>query len=820
MSIKPLAADRLRPVLPPERVPWENSDAMPRGGRRTPPQPRALQALELALNIRRPGFNVYLSGPENLGRIFLLREYLEPRAKRRPTPPDLLYVNRFADQDRPVLLAVPAGQGRKLRAALNTALAGIRKELTARLEHASYIKRRGAIQKEFQDARAELLRDMDKIAGGKGFNLDMDEQGGLTLYPLVEGKRLSEEEYEHLDGKLRQTLKRRGNALLQAMSGMVRKLSDAERAFRAAERGLDQDIISEVLADILAPVVERALRACPDNAPLRQYFEELHADILANPDLFLPRDGLPIAADGVPGGQSHPSSAPNDDPYRYEINVFVDNSGLKGAPIVVDDHPTSANLLGCIERESEMGALVTDFTLIKAGSLHRANGGFLILRIEDVLQHPSAWEGLLRAMRAGLARLDENVDAPEGATRTKGIEPAPVPLDLKVILVGNEELYETLLLHDPRFGKLFKIKAQLSGAVDRTASNIRDWLSRTTRILDGEGLLPFDRGALAGLVDFSSFLCEDQKKLSLQFPIIRDVMVEADALARAEAATQVSRTYLDKALEARQYRANLVEELYMEEYDRDLLKVHVTGEDVGRVNGLSVSMYGDFEFGLPHLISCTVGVGHGGIIDLEREAELGGPIHTKAMLILKSYLVDRFARNKPLVLTGSLCFEQNYGGIEGDSASGAELAALLSALSQVPLNLSLAFTGAVSQSGQIMAVGGVSRKIEGFFGVCARRGLTGKQGVIIPADNVDHLMLPQSIVDAVNEGRFAIYPVRHIVEAMELLTGMPVGRPLKDGGFTRGSLFDRVDQRLHELGRLAEHAYERPLRRKTATRTR
>ncbi len=819
MSIKPLAADRLRPVLPPERVPWETSDAIPRGGRRMPPQPRALQALELALNIRRPGFNVYLSGPENLGRIFLLREYLEPRARRRPAPPDLLYVNRFADQDRPVLLSVPAGQGRKLRTALNTALADIRKELTARLEHASYLKRRGAIQKEFQDARAELLHDMDKIAGGKGFNLDMDEQGSLTLYPLIEGKRLSEEEYEHLDGKLRQTLKRRGNALLQAMSGMVRKLSDAERAFRDAERGLDRDIISEVLADILNPVIDRAMRACPDNEPLRQYFDALRADILANPDLFLPKDGLPIAADGSTGGQAHPASAPNDDPYRYEINVFVDNSGLKGAPIVVDDHPTSANLLGCIERESEMGALVTDFTLIKAGSLHRANGGFLILRIEDVLQHPSAWEGLLRALRAGSARLDENVDAPEGATRTKGIEPAPVPLDLKVILVGNEDLYETLLLHDPRFSKLFKIKAQLSGAVDRTAPNIRDWLSRTARILDGDALLPFDRGALAGLVDFSSFLCEDQKKLSLQFPIIRDVMVEADALARAEGCAQVTRAYLDKALEARQYRANLVEELYMEEYDRDLLKVHVTGEAVGRVNGLSVSMYGEFEFGLPHLISCTVGVGHGGIIDLEREAELGGPIHTKAMLILKSYLVDRFARNKPLVLTGSLCFEQNYGGIEGDSASGAELAALLSALSQVPLNLSLAFTGAVSQSGQIMAVGGVSRKIEGFFGVCARRGLTGRQGVIIPADNVDHLMLPQPIVDAVNEGRFAIYPVQHIVEAMELLTGMPVGRPLKDGGFTHDSLFDRVDQRLHELGRLAEHAYARPLRRRTVRKS-
>ncbi|MBR5734951.1 MAG: AAA family ATPase [Desulfovibrionaceae bacterium] len=818
MSVKPLPSEKLCPLLPTERVPWDTSDAIPRNARRTPPQPRALKAMELALNINKAGYNIYLSGPENMGRIYLLREFLEPRAKRLPTPPDLVYVNRFDDQDRPNLLSVPAGQGKRLRDAMAAALADIRKELPSRLEHASNVKRRGAIQKKFQDTRTALLQDMDKIAGGKGFNLDVDDQGGLTLYPLVEGKRLSEEEFEHLDDKLRQRLKRKGNALIQAMSGLVRKLSDAERIFHSDERDLDREIIDAVLEDILKPVQERLLKACPDNPPLERYFQELRDDILNNPDLFLPKDGLPVASAANSQGtgtQPHPAaSTPNEDPYRYDINLFVDNSALHGAPIVVDDHPTSANLLGCIERESEMGALVTDFTLIKAGSLHRANGGFLILRVEDILQHPSAWEGLLRALRANSARLDENIDAPDGAVRTKGIEPAPVPLDLKVILIGSEDLYETLLAHDLRFSKLFKIKAQLTDAVDRTAQNVRDWIARLAKIIDGNALLPFSREAMAGLVDYSSLLCEDQKKLSLRYPIIRDAMIEAEALARAEKGGVVSRAHLDEALSDRLYRANLVEELYMEEYDRDMLKVHVTGEAVGQVNGLSVTMYGDFEFGLPHLISCTVGVGHGGIIDLEREAELGGPIHTKAMLILKSYLVRCFAYNKPLVLTGSLCFEQNYGGIEGDSASGAELAALLSAISETPLNLSLAFTGAVSQTGNIMAVGGVSRKIEGFFSVCARRGLTSKQGVIIPADNVDHLMLPPRIREAVGAGKFAIYPVRHITEAMELLTGIPAGRPLKNGGFSKGSLYDRVDQRLQELGRLAEHAYAAPPRRR------
>jgi len=807
MTISPLSVDKLCPFLPEERIPWESSDSIPRRSRLAPPQPRALKALESALSIRVTGYNIYLSGQENLGRTYIIREYLAPRAKKRETPPDLVYVNNFTDPDRPILLTLPAGQGKRLRDGIGEVLAGIRRQLPLRLEHASYIKRHSAIQSKFQDVRSSLIRDMDKIAGDNGFNLDMDEQGALTLYPLVEGKRLNEDEFSHLDLKLRQNFKRKGSTLLQNMSGLVKRFSDAERDFRADERGLDREIITDVLDALLTPERDRMLKACPNNEKLIEYFDSLRRDIVDNPDLFMPRDG--VSADG-----HMPSSPGNDDPYRYDINLFVDNSETRGAPVVVEAHPTAANLLGCIERESEMGALVTDFTLIKAGSLHRANGGFLIMRIEELLQHISAWEGLLRALRAGQARLDENIDSPDGAVRTKGIEPAPVPIELKVILVGNETIYENLLTHDPRFCKLFKIKAQLTDVMDRNAANIRTWLVQAARIIDKDGLAPFSRGALAGLVDFASQLCEDQKKISLQFPIIRDVMVEADALARADAEDTVSRVTLDKTLDARMYRTNLVEELYMEEYDRDLLKVHVTGREVGRVNGLSVSWYGDFEFGLPHQISCTVGVGHGGIIDLEREAELGGPIHTKAMLILKSYLTDCFAREKPLVLTGSLCFEQNYGGIEGDSASGAELAALLSAISQVPVDLSYAFTGAVSQSGQIMAVGGVTRKIEGFFGICSRRGLTGKQGVLIPADNVDHLMLSLPVREAVAAGKFRILPVRHITEALEILTDMPVGRRLKNGSFTPGSLYDLVDRRLRELGHYAEHAFDKSPRRK------
>ena len=810
---RPLPAARLVATLPPDRVPWADTSTIPANSHRRAPQPRALQALDLALHIQSEGYNVYLSGEAGLGRIYMVRDFLEPRAKKSPAPPDLLYVNNFEDEDRPSLLEVPAGMGRKIKKLLNTALNTLRRELPGSLEHEAFAKKRSERLEAYQTERSRLLQQMDQIAENKGFHLDVDDQGGLTLYPLVEGKRLNENDFENMEPSQRLSFKHKGDTLLSAMSGLVRKLSNAERSFRTDEKSMEQEVVKAVLEAVLTPTADKILRSCPENEALASYLNALQADILENPEAFLSREAAP----GQQQGPQPAEALPDCLPYRYDVNVFVDNSGTRGAPIVIDDHPTPAYLLGCVEREAEMGTLVTDFTLIKAGSLHKANGGFLILRMEDILQYPTAWEGLLRALRSGTARLEDPGETHEGAVRTKGLEPQPMPLRLKVILVGSEDMYDSLLAHDDRFPKLFKLKAHMTENTERTAAGIRNWLHSPARIVRENALLHFDREALAGLVDYSSRLCEDQRKLSLRMPQIRDVMVEASAMAAMDGSDMVRRKHLDDALNSRMYRANLVEEVYMEEYDREMIKVRTSGQAVGRVNGLSVSWYGDFEFGLPHQISCTVGVGHGGIIDLEREAELGGPIHTKAMLILKSYLVDQFARNKPLVITGSLCFEQNYGGVEGDSASGAELAALLSAIADVPLKLSLAFTGAVSQSGQIMAVGGVTRKVEGFFEVCSRRGLTGEQGVLIPFDNVDHLMLSPRIIKAVEEGKFSITPVRHITEALELLTGRPAGRSLKNGGFSPGSLYDLVDKRLREFGHMAEHAYSQPQRKARKT---
>ncbi|WP_300806550.1 ATP-binding protein [uncultured Desulfovibrio sp.] len=816
LKIQPLPSSRLHATFDPAKIPWDDSSSIPLprngGNGRNPFQPRAMQALDLALNIHSTGYNVYLSGEPHLGRCHMLLNYLRPLARKATPPPDLVYVHNFADQDSPQLFSLPAGMGKKLKQGLNALVEAISKELMRRLEAGSFVKQRAKLMDSYQKTRTGLLHKMNNVAAHKGFHLEADDSGSLTLYPLVGGKRLADEEFDQLDAAVRLKLKRQGEDVARAISVFVRQLSKVEETFHDEERDLERDVMTQVLHSLLTPLRQKMLKAC-DCPRLSEYFDALHEDILRNTDAFLPRETPPGPA--APGPDPLHAQPPQEPPlYRYDVNVFVDNSATEGAPIIVEDHPTLTNLLGCIERESELGALVTDFTLIKSGSLHKANGGYLILHIDDVLQHPAAWEGLLRALRSNSARMEDNSDAPDSGMRTKGISPEALPLNLKVILIGCDDLYETLLVNDDRFGKLFRIKAQMDDVTERNAAGVRYYLSVMARIIHDEELLPFDRTALAWLVDLGSHICEDQRRLSLKFTQLREMMIEANALATMRKQTMIGAEILEEAYAARAYRVNLTESIFMEEYDREMIKVRTSGHAVGQVNGLSVMSYGDFEFGLPHRIACTVGVGHEGIIDLEREAELGGPIHTKAMMILKSCLTNLFARRKPLVLSGSLYFEQSYAGIEGDSASGAELAALLSALAEVPVRLDLAFTGAVSHTGQIMAVGGVTRKIEGFFKVCARHGLTGTQGVLIPADNVDHLMLAPDVLQAVEDKKFAIYPITCIEEALFLLTGLPAGKRRKDDTFTPGSLYALVDRRLEQLGEYAQNAFDSKRRKR------
>ncbi len=785
----------LRAACDPASLPFADSREIPDDpAALAKTQPRAHAALSLALSIAGREYNVYLAGDPGMGRTHFARRFLDPEAARGKVPPDWLYVHNFDDPDRPRAVSLPPGQGKGFKAALAKAVADMREEIPARFEREAYQTEKQSLLRGYNADRETVLDEMEERAKSEGYSLFVDDQGGFTLYPLLEGKVVSDEEFERLDPELKKSLKAKGDRLLEEMGTALRRLSKEERGYRDREKDLERATAGEVVdahLAALAPYREA-------NPAIDGFLAAMRADILDNLDAFMPQAAQAAAPPPAHGEAPYP----DDIFYRYEANLFVDNGSLTGAPVVIEDHPTYFNLMGCIERESEMGALYTDFTLIKAGSLHRANGGFLIIRVDDISANIGAWEGLLRALRSGLGRVEDPAEGGEHV-RTRTIEPEPVPLDLKVVLVGPDEAHEMLLYNDERFGKLFKLKAHLQETMPRSEENVRVYLSLAARAIAEAGLPPFDRDALAGLVEYASLLAEDQARLSLKLPLARELMIEAAALARREGAELVGAAHLGLARRARDFRANLYEEEYLEEYDREMIKVATTGEAVGRANGLSVRMYGDYAFGLPHQIACTVGVGHGGILDLEREAELGGPIHTKGMMILKSYLIGRFAQDKALVMTGSLCFEQSYAEVEGDSASGAELAALLSALAERPIKLRYAMTGAVSQSGAILAVGGLNEKIRGFFTVCRRRGLTGDQGVLLPADNVVNLMLDDDILDAVDKGLFHIYPVTTIEEVMEILTGIPAGAPGPDGKFPPESLFALVDARLSRMARCA-----------------
>ena len=770
-------------------------------------QPRARKALELGLSIPGLEYNIYVAGEPGLGRTYMVQNFLAPRAQDAPTPPDLAYLHNFKNPERPVLLTLPAGRGSVLKELLQRSVKRLRRDLPRHFEQTSYLRLQNKLITKLAGVRDGLVGEMEEAASKKGFSLNIDDSGTVSLTPLMDGKVLTSEEFERLDVALKKDIKDQSSAVLDTISRLSRLVHKHEQEFRTQEHHLAQEHGANLVDRVLTPVRKKFA----DIKALKAYFDDFKEDILDNLGQYQAR---PEREQRSPHpDQQQDDQLPDSFYQRYDVNLFVDNADTSGAPVITELNPGFFNLLGCMERETEWGTYYTDFSLIRAGAIHRANGGFLILRVDDLLTHPAAWDGLLRCLRARQSRLEDPTDHYD-LLRTRTITPDPIPLSLKVVLIGDDETYELLYTHDERFRKIFKLKAHIQDTVERSPESIAGYALALERVAVESGLRAFSREAQAELIDYSARMAEDRQRLSLHFSHVREIMIEANAIAQASAKRMVDAITLKAALTEREYRANLYKEEFMHEYDRGSIKVRTQGQAVGLANGLSVTQIGEYVMGLPHQISCTVGVGHGGIMDLEREAELGGPIHTKGMMILKSYFVNLFARNKPLVLTGSLCFEQSYAHVDGDSASGAELAALLSALSNIPIHLNLAFTGAISQSGAIMAVGGVTHKVEGFFEVCRRRGLTGTQGVLLPADNIVHLVLHDDVLQAVRKGQFHIYPVRSIEEAMETLTGVRAGVRLKDGRFSPGSIYAAVDERLTELAVLAEKKFAMPRKSK------
>ena len=488
-----------------------------------------------------------------------------------------------------------------------------------------------------------------------------------------------------------------------------------------------------------------------------------------------------------------------EEPFKkYEVNVIVDNSDVKGAPVVMELNPTHQNLFGKTEKEAQFGALVTDFTMIRGGSLHKANNGYLILRVEELLRNPFSYDGLKRALRNGNITIEE-LEERYGFMSTKSLKPQPIPLDLKVILIGNPYLYQQLFVLDMEFTELFKVKAEFDTTMDRTDENVQQYAAFVCTLCRKENLKHLDGSGLAKIVEYSSRLAEDQQKLSTRFAVIADIIREADFYAAQENSNLVNGDNVKKAIEEKIYRSKLIQEKIQEMINRGIILIGTDADAVGQVNGLSVVGLGDFAFGMPSRVTASLGLGREGVVDIEREAKMGGPIHTKGVLILSGYLNEKFAQDKPLSLSARLVFEQNYEGVEGDSASSTELYAILSALSGLPIKQSLAVTGSVNQKGEVQAIGGVNEKIEGFYEVCKAKGLTGQQGVMIPESNMQHLMLKEEIVDAVKTGKFHIYSAATIDEGIEVLTGVKAGKRREDGTFENGTLNFRVNKRLEEM---------------------
>ena len=749
-------------------------------------QPRAQHALMFGINVKEPGFNIYAAGLPGTGKTTTVLDFLKEAARDVPAPSDWCYVNNFSDEYQPKVLECPAGIGRQLKRDLREVVQAARLAIPQLFEGTDYATKREEIFRKMNQMRQRTIAKMGQEAQKDDFSMQFTTIG-FSLMPIVQGKPISDDEFLTLSSDQQQSIVEKREKLKEKLIPYVRELRDIESKARSDVAEFDQDVALYAIEHLMSSLLEKY----KDHDNITQHLREIQQHIVENLDLFRP-------------GRSGEKDEMVQDTLRelsfrlYDVNVIVDNSNLKGAPIVREQNPTFDNLLGKMEKEGQLGNLRTDFTLIRGGSLHRANGGYIMIRAEQLLRDLNVYEGLKRALKNREIRIEDAAER-AGYANIKTITPKPIPLDSKVILIGDSKTYQVLFAYDPDFRELFKVKADFDYTMVKTDGNLYNYVGFLSALVRKEKLHHLDASAISRLIEHGCRLADDQQKLSTQFGLVADVVREADFYALKSNSKYITADHIETAIDARVYRSNLIQERIREYIQRNVILISTSGTAVGQINGLSVIDVGDFEFGVPSRITVAVGLGKEGVIDVQREVNMGGPIHGKGVMILAGYLTSMFAYDKPLTLTARVVFEQNYEGVEGDSASSTELYALLSALSEIPIRQNFAVTGSVNQKGEIQPIGGVNEKIEGYFEVCNLRGLEGNHSVLIPESNVSNLMLKKEVIDAVKEGRFHIYSARTIEEGIEILTGIPAGKRKADGSFEKDSLYDLVDRRLRDM---------------------
>ncbi|HUH66164.1 MAG TPA: AAA family ATPase [Syntrophales bacterium] len=757
-------------------------------------QDRAIRAIEFGLTMHHEGYNIFVAGLTGTGKTSVVKTYIDRliasgQIGDGSRPQDWAYVYNFADPDRPQAIGMPQGSCKDFRNRISDLLNRLKEDLARAFASEEYKNTHKKVVEESQAEQQQILQEIGEETRKQGFVLEMTQMGPV-LFPLKDGRPMDQSEYLALDESTRKELDKRHADLLKKVQRTFERLHELQHQTMQKLAGTDK-----ALADVTVSRLFSGHLASYSNQPkIIQYLGDLKKYTLDNLDIFKGEEGKPANIFGLAGNQMMQGR----DPYLpFQINVFIDNSDTEGPPVITESNPIYPNLFGKIERRFLLGGYLSDHTMLKPGALHLANGGFLLLSAVEVLTDMGVWPALKRAIRNKEARVEDPFEQ-FGLIAPQGMRPEPIPIETKIFLIGDPLTYQLLAMYDEEFWELFRVKAEFDYEVQRTPDNIRDFAAFIGGCCEECQVRHFDRTGVAKVLEFTSRMVSDQQKLSSRFSQIREIVLEAEHWAEKDGAELVGAKHVEQALEERRFRHNLPDERIKEMMERGTIMIDTNGAAVGQVNGLSVYSLGDVTFGKPSRITCRTFLGRQGIINIERESKLSGPIHNKGVLILNGYVGSRFAQDFPLSLSASLCFEQSYEGVEGDSASSTELYALLSSLSGVPIRQNIAVTGSVNQKGEVQPIGGVNQKIEGFYGICKAKGLTGSQGVMIPALNVENLMLRQEILDAVKDGQFRIWAVNTIDEGIEILTGVPMGE-IVDGRFPEQTISSKVDVTLRQM---------------------